>query len=84
MLFSPHVIKNESYPVNLVKVIGFHHCTADDASAISSSHVNFNPAKEDVEVTLDGWGITLFRNSELGAKGSALNSAISGVPLAEC
>lgn len=73
----------KAHPVNLVQVIRFQHGGADDTRAVGSSHLNLDPAEEDVEVTLNGGSIALLGDGELGTKGGALDSSRSGVPFAE-
>lgn len=55
------------YPVDLVKVIRLEHDAADDASARGCFHGDGDFTEEDVEVCLDGGGIALLVDSELGA-----------------
>lgn len=77
-------IELHSHPVNFVEVVRLQHSRANDTSAIGGSHLNLDPAEENVEVALNGRSITLFGDSELGTKRGALDSTSSGVPLAEC
>lgn len=77
-------MQDHPHPINLVKVVRLQHSSTDNTSAIRSSHLDLDPTEEDIEVALDGGGIALLRDGELGTKRSAFNSSSSGVPLAEC
>lgn len=77
-------IELHSHPVNFVEVVRLQHSRANDTSAISGSHLDLDPAEENVEVALNGRSITLLGDSELGTKGSALDNPNRGVPIAEC
>lgn len=56
-------------PVNLIEVVGLEDVSVDNAGAIGGSQRDIDMAKEDVEVTLDGGRVALFRDGELGTKG---------------
>ena len=72
-----------TYPVNLIEVIGLQNNGADNTLARSSLHLYGDLTVEEVEVGLDGGGIALLVDSELGTIAASVDLASSGGPLVQ-
>jgi len=57
-------ISSKPFPINLVKIIGLHHETADNTGTVGCLHLNSDFSEEDVEVTGDGRGLSLLLHDE--------------------
>lgn len=70
-----------TYPVYFVQVIRLQHDAADNARARGRLHLHLSRAEEEVEAGLDGRGIALLVDDELGAVGAVRDGAGSDVPV---
>lgn len=71
----------QTYPVNLVKVIGLHHKSADNTGTVGTAELGFHSSEEDVEISLDSGSISLLLDLEFGTQGGAVDRASSRGPL---
>lgn len=72
-----------THPVDLIQVIGLQNNAADDTGSRGNLHRDIDLAEEDVEIGLNGRGITLLVDGELGAIGASLHMAGGGLPSIE-
>lgn len=68
------------YPVNFIQVVRLHHTGADDTGTIGSTKFDLHIAEEDVEVGLNGRGIALLADLELGTFGGAVHGIGGYIP----
>lgn len=72
-----------TYPVNLIEVIGLQNNGADNTLAGSSLHLDGDLTVEEIEVGLDGRGIALLVDREGGTIAANVHLAGSGGPLVQ-
>jgi len=68
--FNLSAVSSKPFPVNLIQIIRFHHETANNTGTRGCLHSNTDFSEKDVEVTGDGWGLSLFAHDEIGSVGS--------------
>ena len=66
------VVAADPLPVDLVEGRGLKDEGGDDAAAVGGLHDHLDLAVEDVPFRLDRWGVRLFLDHELGARGGVL------------
>lgn len=74
-------ITAESFPVDLVQVIGFEHNRADNASTGSSLHRHLGSTEKEVCTGFDGRSIALFGNGERGTVAAVADRACGDTPV---